>query len=41
MVSPDLSEACEEVTRNYDRALSLVLVQLLSHARQDLAMERL
>jgi hypothetical protein len=37
----DLSEACEEDTRNYDRALSLVLVQLLSHARQDLAMERL
>jgi hypothetical protein len=37
----DLSEACEEAIRNYDRALSLALVQLIGHARQDLAMERL
>jgi hypothetical protein len=37
----DPSEACEEAIRNYDRALSLALVQLIGHARQDLAMERL
>lgn len=36
----DLSEACEQAIRNYDRALSLALVHLIGHARQDLAMER-
>ncbi len=38
---PDLREACEQAIRNYDRALSLALVHLIGHARQDLAMERL
>ncbi len=33
--------ACEQAIRNYDRALSLALVHLIGHARQDLAMERL
>lgn len=37
----DPRDACEEAIRNYDRALSLALVQLIGHARQDLAMERL
>ena len=37
----DPKEACEEAIRNYDRALSLALVHLIGHARQDLAMERL
>jgi hypothetical protein len=34
-------EACEEAIRNYNRALSLALAQLIGHARQDLAMDRL
>ena len=33
----DPSEVCEEAIRNYNRALSLALVQLIGHARQDLA----
>jgi len=38
---PDPAEACEEAMRNYNRALSLVLAQLIGHARQELAMESL
>ena len=34
-------EACEEAIRNFNRALSLALAQLIGHARQDLAMDRL
>jgi hypothetical protein len=37
----DPAEACEEAIRNYDRTLTLALVHLIGHARQDLAMERL
>jgi hypothetical protein len=39
--SVSLREACEQAIRNYDRALSLTLVNLIGHARQDLSMERL
>ncbi len=37
----DPMDACEEAIRNYNRALSLTLAQLIGHARQDLAMEHL
>jgi hypothetical protein len=37
----NVREACEMAIRNYDRALSLALVHLIGHARQDLAMELL
>jgi hypothetical protein len=37
----DVREACEETIRNYNKALSLVLAQLIGHARQDLAIDRL
>jgi hypothetical protein len=36
-----VGEACEEAIRNYNRALSLVLTQLIGHAKQDLALDRL
>lgn len=39
--APNPGEACEEAIRNYNRALSLALAQLIGHARQDLAMDRL
>jgi hypothetical protein len=38
---PNPREACEEAIRNFDRALSLALGQLIGHARQDLALDRL
>jgi len=38
---PSPRKACEEAIRNYNRALSLALAQLIGHARQDLAMDRL
>lgn len=40
-VLPSPRKACEEAIRNYNRALSLALAQLIGHARQDLAMDRL
>jgi hypothetical protein len=38
---PNPGDACEEAVRNFDRALALVLVQLIGRAREDIAMERL
>jgi hypothetical protein len=38
---PNPREACEEAIRNYDRALYLALAELIGHARQDLALDRL
>jgi len=38
---PSPRKACEEAIRNYNRALSLALAQLIGHARQDPAMDRL
>jgi hypothetical protein len=37
----DPRHACEQAIRNYDRALSLSLVHLIGHARQELAMQLL
>lgn len=37
----DPGDACEQAIRNYDRALSLSLVHLIGHARQELAMQLL
>lgn len=37
----NIKEACEEAIRNYNRAVSLALTQLIGHARQDLALDHL
>ena len=35
------TDACEEAVRNYNRALYLAIAELIGHARQDLALDRL